>query len=61
MPLYQLIEKNENIAKRNFFEFACFLTGLIYLKPLFGALIFLQNLAILYHKIVSLCVIDFPF
>jgi hypothetical protein len=29
MPLYQLIEKNENIAKRNFFEFACFLTGLI--------------------------------
>jgi hypothetical protein len=29
MPFYQQIEKNENIAKRNFFEFACFLTGLI--------------------------------
>jgi hypothetical protein len=28
MPLYQLIEKNENIAKRNFFKFVCFLTGL---------------------------------
>ncbi len=25
---YQLIEKNENIAKRNFFDFMCFRSGL---------------------------------
>ncbi len=29
MPEYQLIEKNENIAKRSFFDFVCFRSGLI--------------------------------
>jgi len=28
MPEYQLIEKNENDAKRNFFDFVCFRSGL---------------------------------
>ncbi len=27
-PKYQLIEKDENIAKRNFFDFVCFRSGL---------------------------------
>ncbi len=27
---YQLIEKGENIAKRNFFDFECFRSGLIF-------------------------------
>jgi len=30
MPEYQLIEKNKNIAKRNFFDVACFRSGLFY-------------------------------
>ncbi|MCF6333924.1 MAG: hypothetical protein L3J11_11635, partial [Draconibacterium sp.] len=29
MPEHQLIEKNENITKRYFFDFMCFWTGLI--------------------------------
>jgi len=29
---YQLIEKNENTAKRNFFNFVCFRSGLKYLE-----------------------------
>ncbi len=29
MPEYQLIEKNIKIAKRNFFDFVCFRSGLI--------------------------------
>ena len=28
MPEYQLIEKNENNAKRSFFDFVCFRSGL---------------------------------
>jgi len=28
MPEYQLIEKSENIARRNFFDFVCFRSGL---------------------------------
>ena len=29
MPEYQLVEKNKNIAERNFFDFVCFRSGLI--------------------------------
>ena len=32
MPEYQLIEKNESISERNFFDFMCFRNGLIYLN-----------------------------
>jgi hypothetical protein len=28
-PLYQIVEENGNIAKRNLLELTCFLTGLI--------------------------------
>ncbi|MCF6331672.1 MAG: hypothetical protein L3J11_00195 [Draconibacterium sp.] len=34
MPEHQLIEKNENITKRYFFDFMCFWTGLIYVSQL---------------------------
>ncbi len=34
MPRYQLVEENENIAKRNFFDCVSFRSGLKYKKIL---------------------------